>query len=205
MRGMILPEDLAALSIEVIRSPDEAMDRAVGEASAVFRSSLAALGIDKRCKLWLVVSSAPLRRNDKVAAYRASHEKVWGVLERRGIAIPEGTRRELEVSLSDNLFVVVGSIELYLGGLSLGLEMTRFVNAICLVTDQRATDPMFSIVSRHGARLHDGTHGLLLASVQSGALWNFVARAFGEFDDHLVGVEVFARDAHLDILASALQ
>lgn len=197
--GLTLPPDLAALSVENNRLPNQSIDRAVAEAADVLRSSLAAARRSGEFKYWLVASSVPVRAANKVAAYNAKREKVWGVLERRGIEIPTGSRREWEASLSDDTFVLMGSVELDPGGLALALTATRRADAVCIAAAPSSVDPMASIFPRYAQSLGDAST-LLVTSVQLAANWAFVARAFGEFDDVSVGVEVFAREVFLDVL-----
>lgn len=201
-RGLALPNGLAAISVEITRSPNQAIDHAVGDASAILGTSLAALGAAEQLKLWLVVAGAPIKRTDRVAAYWANREKVWGVLERQGVSVPSGSRRDLELPVLGDSLCLLGSVELEPSNLQAALRVTRLADAVCLATHPLAADPLPSLVptlaQRAGAGA--GAPGLLVALIQMHANWTFAARAFGEFDDHSVGVEVFAFDAFLDVL-----
>ncbi len=199
-RGLALPNDLAAISIEITRSPNQEIDHAVGAVSAILGTSLAALGDAGQLKLWLVIAGAPIKRTDRVAAYRANREKVWGVLERQGISVPSGSRRDLELPLLGDSFGLLGSVELEPSNLQAALRVTRLADAVCLATHPLASDPLASLVPRLAQRAGAGIPGLLVALIQLHANWTFAARAFGEFDDHSVGVEVFAFDTFLDVL-----
>ncbi len=199
-RELTLPTDLAAISVEIARSPSQAIDHAVEDASAVLKTSLAELGVARQLKLWLVVAGEPIKRTDRMAAYRANREKIWGVLERRGLLIPSGSRHDLELPLLGDSFRLLGSVELEPSDLKSALTVTRHADAVCLATHPLAANPLSSLVPRLAQRAGASAPILLAASIQLHADWTFAARAFGEFDDHLVGVEVFASDTFLDVV-----
>jgi hypothetical protein len=190
---------MAAISVEITRSLNQTIDHAIGDASAIFGASLAALGIGEQHKLWLVVTGAPIKRTDRVAAYRANREKIWGVLERQGISIPPGSRSDLKIPLPDDSFSLIGSVELELGDLRAALGVTRLADAVLLATHS-LTDPLPSLVPRLAQCVGAGEPKLLITLVQLHANWTFAARAFGHFDDSSVGVDVFASDSFLDTL-----
>jgi hypothetical protein len=190
---------MAAMCVEITRSINQTIDHAVGDASALLGSSLAALGLAEQHKLWLVVTGAPIKRTDRVAAYRANREKIWGVLERQGISIPPGSRSDLEIPLPDNSFGLIGSVELDLDDLQAALNVTRLADAVCLATHS-LTDPLPSLVPGITQCVGPGESKLLVTLVQLHANWTFAARAFGQFDDYSVGVDVFASDSFLDVL-----
>ena len=198
-RGLALPNDLAAISVEVTRSSNQTIDHATGDASAILGSSLAALADAGQLKLWLVVVGTPVKRTDRVAAYKASRDKIWGALERRGISIPGGSRFDLEISLPDDSFCLIGSVELELDHLRAALGITRLADAVCVATHSLTSTPppLFPGLAQF---VGVGASKLLVALVQMHNSWTFTARAFGEFDDYSVGVEMFAHDAFLDVL-----
>lgn len=198
--GLTTASDLAAISVEVTRPSGQPIDQAVENASGILRSSLAAARIAEQLKFVLVVAGAPIKPTERVAAYRAKRERVWGVLERQDISIPAGPRRDLEYPLADDRFGHVGSIEFELSDLEAALRVTRRTDAVCVATHPLAEDLLPSLAPALAQRIRPGSPGLLVALVQLHVNWAFTARAFGQFDDHLAGVEVIASDAFLDIL-----
>jgi hypothetical protein len=198
-RGLDLPNDLAVISVEVTRFLNQTIGEAVEDASALLGSSLAALGLAEQHGLWLVAAGAPIKRTDKVAAYRASRGKIWGVIERQGISIPAGSRSDLEIPLPDDSFILAGSVELELGELQTALRVTRLADAVCLAT-RSLTDPLPYLVPGLTQRVGAGESRMMVTLAQLYENWIFAARAFGQFDDPSVGVDIFAPDSFLDIL-----
>lgn len=93
-----------------------------------------------------------------------------------------------------------GSVQLSLDDLAAGLELTRRENAICLATDL-VTDPLISLTELQAEVGGDRASDRLRLAMQRLDIANFVARAFGEFDDSTVGVEVFATGPMLDAIS----
>lgn len=198
-RGLALPDGAAAISVEITRPIHQTIAHAVEDAVAVLGSALAALELPEQHRLWLVIAGGPIKRTDRVASYRAESESIWGVLRRQGVAVPPGPRADLQVPLPDDSFGPVGSVEVELGDLLGALTVTRLTDAVCLATRSPA-DPLPSLARRLAQHVGSRRLELLGTLVQMPAGWTFAARAFGGFDDHSVGVDVFASDTFLDAL-----
>jgi hypothetical protein len=104
------------------------------------------------------------------------------------------------VSRSDDVLQFGGFIEFTASELAVALEVTRRENAVCVGQIGEPEGCGWERLLSSLEPLPKDSVALLRAVVRQIAKGLFVARSFGEFDDALVGSEVFAENDFMDRL-----
>jgi hypothetical protein len=199
-----LSDQLLALSVEITKCSHEKVGVAVAEASQALTSALLASTF-RHIHLFLVARGSTLEEPHRVAAYVAERHKLWNSMERSGLPIPIGPLSERRVDYDDGKFGFIGTIDFALAELPVALEVTRREDAVCIAADPGGCDSLIDEISASYPGGSLGSTSVLGASVRHLADYEFVARAFGQFDDRVVGAEIFGRQDSLDSLAKLLQ
>jgi hypothetical protein len=187
-------------SLDVRRRADESIASAVAVTATALGATVGEIMAPGQGKLRLLALGQPFSRSNRVAAYNAEKDKLWAALEKSGVALPRGSRTEVEVTRSDDVLQFGGFIEVAASELAVALEVTRRDNAICVgQISEPGSYGWKRLLSSLGTLPKDSA-ALLLAAVRQIAKGLFVARSFGEFDDVLVGSEVFAENDIIDRL-----
>lgn len=150
-------------------------------------------------QLWLLAFGQPVKGLSRVAAYHVERDRLWIAMQKRGVGVPGGRRSEIKFEYEDGSLGFGGSIRVDAVDLPVALEVTWRENAVCLGTDAQASDPLASL-SPSLISASTQTSTLLSVAVGRLASYVFVARAFGQFGDAAVGVEVIASNEFLDTL-----
>jgi hypothetical protein len=202
LQGLPIAADIGVLSLEILRGPREDLVSAVAEASGVLATSRAFASDVLR--LTLAAAGRSVDPSAKLAAYNVERDKLWVTLQREGLAIPAGSRRESRVQYGDGSFGFGGTIDLELVELSKALEITRTVNAVCIgnatLESELVIDHVISSLALPPA-VPRSLLQVLIARVNRNEM---IVRGYGEFDDRNVGVEVFARDEILARIAESI-
>jgi hypothetical protein len=127
--------------------------------------------------------------SSRIAVYLAKRDKLWAALEKAGVALPDGSRTETEITHSDDVLRFGGAIELTSTELPMALEVTRCENAVCVGRiDGTAGIDWERFLSSSDTFSEDpvGLLRLVLHQVSGGM---FADRSFGQFDDAVVTSE----------------
>lgn len=201
---LALAPDVDVLSVEVSRPTQDTIPVAVADASAILRAALDPATTPCQYKLWLVVHARPVKPYNRVGAYHARRDRLWGALQKCGLTVPEGHRTEVAIDCGTDLTGYAGSIAIDVIDLPVALEVTRRENAVCLGTDATSPDPITSLIPSPSTLISTRRSTLLSMSVARIPDYLFVARAFGEFDDAVVGVDVIAQNPFVTALRQRL-
>lgn len=203
LAGYEIPSDLGVLSLELQRTPHEKLPEAVAEASGALRSGLDPVLGPGPYQLWLLCLGKPHRSSSRVGAYHAERDKLWAAMEKTKTGLPQGRRIEARVQYGVD-FGFAGSIEFELGDLPVALEVTRVENAVCVATDPLVADPLTRWITPLLGSVNTEPPTLLTLMLEVFPNLTLVARGFGQFDDAVVGAEVFGPDSFLDALERSL-
>jgi hypothetical protein len=197
-----VPLGLRVVSIEVRRLAEEPIQLALTTAATVLVAALCERLLRDRNALTLVALERPRLKPNRLAMYYASRYKLWTALERDGFALPEGPRIEEMVVSTADAIQFAGAITFPLEQLPVALEVARSLHAVCLgVLDGSSRVEWRELVTL--ARTMEGDTPLLEAALARAGDGIFAARAFGEFDDIVVGVDIFSAGEALRVLEGA--
>jgi hypothetical protein len=203
LAGCDLPSDLGVLSVELRRGPGEGISGVVAEGAELLRSALRPTEPADGYRLWLVHLGDPIESTGRVGRYRLERFGLWQVVESEGTPIPDGRRVESMMRYADGSTGLAGAVASDLSRLPASLEATRLRNAVCVVAGTADPNPLDVVVRSQPAPV-EGKGPALLPLILRGLPHRGVARAFGSFDDVLVGVEILAADSFLDAVESQL-
>jgi hypothetical protein len=195
-----IPDTVDVSSVEVRRQADESVASAAALAATTLGTALSEIMDPDQGRLWLVTLGQPLTRPSRVAAYNAERDKLWAALEKSGVALPRGSRAEVAMAQSDDVLQFGGVIEFKTTELSVALQVTRRENAVCV---GQIREPDGFGWERFLSSLEpspEDSAALLRAAIRQIDSGLFVARSFGQFDDAVVGSEVFAENDVIDQL-----
>ncbi|MFI0791491.1 hypothetical protein ACH4OY_02120 [Micromonospora rubida] len=191
-------------TVVVRRRADELISSAVGMTAAALGKALGQIADPEQGRMRLVALGRPLARSSRVAAHNADRDKLWSALEKSGIVLPRGSRTEAEMTHCEDVLQFSGVIEFAATELPVALEVTRRADAFCLgqIRDSDGLGwenflPSLELLPKDPA-------AFLRAAVRQIADGLFVARSFGQFDDALVGSEVFAENDVVDRLQAIM-
>jgi hypothetical protein len=190
--------------LDVQRQADESIASAVAVTATALGAALGEIVAPEQGKLRLVALGQPVSRSNRVAAYNAEKDKLWAALEKSGVTLPRSSRTEVEVARSDDVLQFGGFIEFGTSELAVAIEVTRRGNAVCVGQIGEAEGYGWERLLSSLEPLPQDSVALLRAAVRQIATGLFVARSFGEFDDVLVGSEVFAENDVIDRLEAII-
>ncbi|NJC69863.1 hypothetical protein HC031_09045 [Planosporangium thailandense] len=191
-------------SVDVRRQADESIGSAAAAAAAILGDALSEIMRPDQGKLSLVALGQPLTRPNRVTAYNAERDKLWAAFEKAGVVLPHGNSAEVGVTHSDDVRQFGGVIEFAMTDLSVALEVTRRENAVCIGRIGEPDDFGWERFLLSLEPIPKDSVELLRAAVRQIAGGLFVVRSFGQFDDVLVGAEVFAENSVIDQLEAVL-
>ena len=199
-----VPAAVGVASVEVRRGVDESVASAAVVSATALGAALGEMLPPDQGKIWLVALGRPTLRSSRLAVYLAERDKLWAALEKAGVALPDGSRTETEITHSDDVLRFGGAIELTSTEFPMALEVTRCENAVCVGRiDGTAGFDWERFLSSSDTLSEDcGLLRLVLHQVSGGM---FAVRSFGQFDDAVVTSEAFAENDLLNRLESILE
>lgn len=190
---------IGVLGIEFARVGDRSISGAVASAFEVLRPAVSSFA---NSRVALVGMTPPLRSYSRTGRLSMERQALWGQWESQGVALPHGERRDWQTGRTDVQFG--GLLVTDLEQLGTAIEVSRARSAVCLVLPPPENIDRLERAARAIRDVSADGNTLvpqLVPSIPSGGL---LIRGFGSFDDHVVGIDIYADTAELDSLQQAL-
>ncbi|MFD1811771.1 hypothetical protein [Rhodococcus gannanensis] len=171
----------------------------------VAAAALAALSAAGSLRLSLVAVSWPGTPPNRLAATMAQRNRLWRQWESDAVVLPRGRRHDFPMGRDDGKVQFAGWIDCELEELGAAVEVTRTRPALCVLHPES---------DAWCGRIGDALRGLeecasdrgdllraFIPAAEDGAI---LLRGFGEFDDHVAGIDLYAGTGTIDAVARLL-
>lgn len=178
----------------------------VASAAAAVLSAASGLPSAASMRLFLIASTWPATPPNRLSELLAQRNRLWRQWESDAVALPRGRRHDFPVLRDDDKVQFAGWIDCGLDELGAAVEVTRTRPALCALHPEsdawrrRVGDMLRGLGDRSSDR-----GDLLRAFLPAAEDGVILLRGFGEFDDHIAGVDMYAGTRTIDAVERLLK